>query len=160
MAQENQTQQEFAVWLRKLCINLQGWDAEGGDGREVRKGGDICIKPSEVAQSCLTLCDPVDCSPPGSSIHGIFQARVLEWVAISFSRDLPDPGIEPRSPAFQADALPPEPPEPYESVKSLQIGPSSWRPLNQELTPGNVQAGFPCQYWSWEFCPFRIYKEE
>ena len=40
---------------------------------------------SEVAQSCLTLCDPVDCSPPGSSIHGILQARTLEWVAISFS---------------------------------------------------------------------------
>ena len=41
---------------------------------------------SEVAQSCPTLCDPVDCSPPGSSAHGILQARVLEWVAISFSR--------------------------------------------------------------------------
>ena len=40
----------------------------------------------KVAQSCLTLCDPVDCSPPGSSIHGILQARILEWVAISFSR--------------------------------------------------------------------------
>ena len=40
---------------------------------------------SEVAQSCLTLCDPLDCSPPGSSIHGIFKARVLEWVAITFS---------------------------------------------------------------------------
>ena len=41
---------------------------------------------SEVAQSCLTLCDPMDYSLPGSSIHGIFQARVLEWVATSFSR--------------------------------------------------------------------------
>ena len=41
---------------------------------------------SEVAQSCPTLGDPMDCSPPGSSIHGIFQVRVLEWVAISFSR--------------------------------------------------------------------------
>ena len=41
---------------------------------------------SEVAQSCLTLCDPGDCTPPGSSIHGILQARTLEWVAISFSR--------------------------------------------------------------------------
>ena len=41
---------------------------------------------SEVAQSCLTLCDPVDCSPPGSTVHGILQARILEWVAISFSR--------------------------------------------------------------------------
>ena len=40
---------------------------------------------SEVAQSCLTLSDPMDCSPPGSSVHGIFQARVLEWVAIAFS---------------------------------------------------------------------------
>ena len=50
-----------------------------------------------VAQSCLTLCDPIDCSPPGSSVCGILQARVLEWVAIPFSRDLPNPGIEPRS---------------------------------------------------------------
>ena len=41
---------------------------------------------SEVAQSCPTLCDPVDCSLPGSSVHGIFQARVLEWVAVYFSR--------------------------------------------------------------------------
>ena len=43
-------------------------------------------KESEVAQSCPTLCNPMDCSLPGSSIHGIFQARILEWVAISFSR--------------------------------------------------------------------------
>ena len=40
---------------------------------------------SEVAQSCPTLRDPMDCSPPGSSVHGIFQARVLEWDAIAFS---------------------------------------------------------------------------
>ena len=49
-----------------------------------------CMKvksESEVAQSCLTLSDPMDCSPPGSSIHGIFQARVLEWGAIAFSKD-------------------------------------------------------------------------
>ena len=39
----------------------------------------------EVAQSCLTLCDPMDCSLPGSYVHGIFQARVLEWDAIAFS---------------------------------------------------------------------------
>ena len=42
-------------------------------------------RESEVAQSCPTLHDPMDCSLPGSSIHGIFQARVLEWVAIAFS---------------------------------------------------------------------------
>ena len=39
-----------------------------------------------VTQSCLTLCDPMDCSTPGTSVHGILQARILEWVAISFSR--------------------------------------------------------------------------
>ena len=43
-------------------------------------------KETEVAQSCPTLYDPMDRSPPGSSVHGIFQARELEWVAISFSR--------------------------------------------------------------------------
>ena len=46
-------------------------------------------------QSCPTLCDPVDCSPPGSSIHGILQARILQWVAILPPRDLPDPGVKP-----------------------------------------------------------------
>ena len=64
------------------------WDSPGkntGAGchfllqcRKVKSG-------SEVAQSCLTLSDPMDCRPPGSSIHGIFQARVLEWGAIAFS---------------------------------------------------------------------------
>ena len=46
---------------------------------------------NEVAQSCLTLCNPMDCSPPGSSVHGILQARILEWVAISFSRESSEP---------------------------------------------------------------------
>ena len=48
-------------------------------------------KEREVAQLCLTFCDPMDCSLPGSSIHGIFQARVLEWVAIVFSRESSQP---------------------------------------------------------------------
>ena len=69
-----------------------------------------------VAQSCLTLCNPMDCSPPGSSVHGILQARIPEWVAMPSSRgssrpeDPPDPGMEPGSPALQADSLPSEPP--------------------------------------------------
>ena len=46
---------------------------------------------SEVAQSCLTLCDPMDFSLPGSSNHGILQARILEWVAISFFRGSSQP---------------------------------------------------------------------
>ena len=53
---------------------------------------------------CLTLCDPIDCSPPGSPVHGILQARILEWVAMPSSRDLPDPGIEPVS--LTSPALP------------------------------------------------------
>ena len=65
---------------------------------------------SEVSQSCPTLHDPMDCSPPGSSVHEIFQARVLEWVDISFSRGSSDPGIKPRAPSLRADALPSETP--------------------------------------------------
>ena len=49
-------------------------------------------------------CDTLYCSPPGSSVHGILQARILEWVAISSSWDLPDPGTKPRSSALQADS--------------------------------------------------------
>ena len=60
---------------------------------------------SEVTQSGLTLWDPMVCSLSASSVHGIFQARVLEWVAISLSRGSSWPRIEPRSPAFQADTL-------------------------------------------------------
>ena len=52
-----------------------------------------------------SLCDSMDCSPPGSSLHRILQARILEWVAIPFSRNSPDPGIEPKSSALQTDSL-------------------------------------------------------
>ena len=62
-----------------------------------------------VTQLYLIFCDSMDCSPPGSSVHGILQARILEWVAILFSRDILHPGIEPRSPVLQVDSLPPEP---------------------------------------------------
>ena len=58
----------------------------------------------KVAQSCLTLCDPMD-----YTVHGILQARILEWVAFPFPGDLPNPGIELRSPISQADSLPTEP---------------------------------------------------
>ena len=67
----------------------------------------ICAK---LLQSCLILCDPMNCSPPGSSFHGILHARIVEWVAISLLQgNLPKPGMElmsPMSPALQVDALP------------------------------------------------------
>ena len=63
-----------------------------------------------VTQSWPTLCDPMDCSPPGSSVPEILQARILEWVDFPFSRDLPNPGIEPGSLVLQVVSLPSEPP--------------------------------------------------
>ena len=69
-----------------------------------------------VAQLYLTLCDPKDCSPPGSSVRGVLQARILEWV--SSSGDLPDPGIEPESLAFQTGTLLSETSENTENIIS------------------------------------------
>ena len=63
-----------------------------------------------VAQLHMTLCDPMDWSLPGSSVHGILQARTLEWVAFPSPGDLPDPAIELQPSALQADSLPSEPP--------------------------------------------------
>ena len=77
----------------------------------------VCVL---VAQSCQILCNPMDCRPPGSSVHKILQARILEWVAILFSSGLPGPGIKPRPPALQADSLPSEP-QGSPSVYYLQI---------------------------------------
>ena len=62
-----------------------------------------------VTQSCLTLSDPVDCSPPGSSVHGILQARILEWVAMPFSRGSSQSGDRTHV-SFIADSAPSEPP--------------------------------------------------
>ena len=53
----------------------------------------------KVVQSCPTFCDPMD-----YTVHGLLQVRILEWVAFPFSRDLPNPGIEPRSPALQVNS--------------------------------------------------------
>ena len=57
-----------------------------------------------VTQSCPTFCDPKNCSPPGSSVCEIIQARILEWVDITFSRGSSPPGVEPGSTTFQADS--------------------------------------------------------
>ena len=101
-----------------------------------------CLHPKSL-QSCSTLCDPMDCSPSGSSVHGIFQARILKCIATPFSRKgdpspgSPDPGIEPGPPALQADSLPPEPPE--KQCRRPRFDPWSGR------SPGGEQ-GNPLQY--------------
>ena len=89
---------------------------------------------SEVTQSCPTLCDRMACSLPGSSIHGIFQARILEWLPFPSPGDLPHLGIEAGSPTLQADALPSEPP-----------GKSTWRPPSLEAK--NVAMAAPGLPW-------------
>ena len=76
-----------------MCSKLSG-----------RYGNYLCVHifcVCSVAQSCVTFCDPIDCSPPGSSVHGISQARVLEWIAISYSK-----GLNPHLLHWQVDSLP------------------------------------------------------
>ena len=64
----------------------------------------VCVCKSVI------FCDSMDCSPPGSSVHRIFQARIIGWIAIPFSGDLPDPGAKPSSPELQAYFVATEPP--------------------------------------------------
>ena len=68
------------------------------------------ISESEVAQLCPTFCNPMHCSLPVSSVHGSLQQVYWSGLPFPFPGDLPDPGIELRSPTLQADALPSEPP--------------------------------------------------
>ena len=63
-----------------------------------------------VTQLCLTVCDLMDCNLPGSSMHGILQARILERVSIPSPGDLPDPGMEQEFPTLQVESLLSEPP--------------------------------------------------
>ena len=63
----------------------------------------------KVTQLCVTDCVLMDCSPPGSSVHGILQARILEWVAIAFSKGSSQPRTQIGAPVLRADFLPSEP---------------------------------------------------
>ena len=87
-------------------------------------------KKVKVAQSCLTLCDSMDCT-----VHGILQARILEWVAFPSAGDLPNLGMEPRSPALQVDFLPAEP---QRKAKNTGVGSLS-----------HLQQIFPIQESNW-----------
>ena len=70
--------------------------------RTDKLGQDYCC--CLIGQSCPTLYDPMDCSPPGSSVHGVSQARILDGLPFPFLGNLPDPGIETVSPALVADS--------------------------------------------------------
>ena len=88
---------------------------------------------SSKVVSTSDLCNPMDCT-----VHEILQARILEWVAFRFSRDLPNWGIEPRSPTLQADSLPAEPQE-----KTKNTGVGSLSLLQRNLPDPGVKPGSP-----------------
>ena len=75
-------------------------------GAEAYKNWVVCVYL--VTQSCPSLCSPMDCSPPGSSVHRIFQARILEWVSIAYSRESSSPKYQTHK-SCEADSLPLEP---------------------------------------------------
>ena len=111
-------------------------------------------KEREVAQSSPTLCNPMDCSLPGFSIRGIFQARVLEWVAISFSRGSSPPRDRTQVSALQTDALPSEPPgKPYmqlaAAAKSLQSCPTLCNPMDCSLPGSSAHGIFQARVLEW-----------
>ena len=107
-----------------------------------------------VSQSCdpMTLCDPMNCTCQ-APLEGILQARILEWVAMPSSRDLPNPGIKPRSPTMRADSLPSEPPgKPKNTgVGSLSLLQGNFP--NQELNQGLLHCRWTLYQLSYQGSP-------
>ena len=91
----------FSIWHQKLSQQKQKQTSRITSKRFIPVSGSEFLKSLEFPkcacvhakslQSCPTLCDPMDCSPPGSSVHGILQARILKWVAIPFSKGSSQP---------------------------------------------------------------------
>ena len=113
-----------------------------------------------VVQSCLTLCNAMDCILPGSSVHGIFRAKILERTAMPSPGALSKPGTEPVSPALTTDSLPAESPEPLPNskkhggcggsvAKSCPALPTAWTVVRQ----APLSKVFPRQE-SWRGLPF------
>ena len=71
-----------------------------------KKYREVMVVGGLVARSCPTLCNPMNSSPPGSSVHGISQSRIMGWLLFPSPGDLPDPGIKPISLYWQVDSLP------------------------------------------------------
>ena len=110
-----------------------------------------------VTQLCLTLCNPMDCSPPGSSAHGIPPHKNTGVGCHSLLQgNLPNPGIEPRSPALQADCLPSEPPGELPAIPLLDIHPREMKidvqtkPCTRIFTTALITVA---QRWKQPQCP-------
>ena len=118
-----------------------------------------------VVQLCPALCNSMDCNSPGSSVYGILQARILEWVSIPFSGDLPNTAIEPGSPALQADSLPTEPlgsaegwwasSEPKNACSSSGMG--GERETQACLPIKGIQISLWHSWHSFQFAEIRLY---
>ena len=100
------------IYAFKLHINSGSCCVFSGKGEDQHKASHMFTEVKvKVAQSCPTLCNPMECSLPGSSVHGILQARILEWVEVPFTRRSSQPRIKPVSPSLQVDSLLSEPPK-------------------------------------------------
>ena len=105
-----------------MVVNISGKIIRGYSHcheHQILLGVCMCVK---LLQLCLTMCNPMDCSLSGSSLHEILQARILEWVAMPFSGALPDPWIKSKSPEF-----------PALQVDSLQLAPPGKPPFRWHL---------------------------
>ena len=130
---------------RCSCLHLQ-WDWA------IQQYCCYCLVP----KSYLTLCNPMDCSPPGSSVHGIIQVRILEWVAIPFSRG----SSQSRDQTLQADSLPAEPQGIGHGQKKSLFLPSP-SPSRLGTDGDSSQGGVPSPFWvfhpevqsDWSCCP-------
>ena len=107
----------------------------------------VCVL---AAHSCLTLCNPMDCSPPDSSVYGILQARILGGVPFPSEGDLPNPGIKPRSPALQADSLPSEPPG--KPLVGCQNKPETTPAYFSQRSDPNLRSGYSLMRKGWNIC--------
>ena len=103
------------------------WGDKGGWSSQDRALGNKCCS---VAQGCLTLYKSMDCSPPSSSVHGILQLRILEWVAFPLPWHLPDLGIKLMSPVLQVDSLP---------LSHQRSPPPQNKRAAQSLLPGDLK---------------------
>ena len=104
-------------WGIQRTEKTSSWSSRYQQGHSRLKMHRCCCL---VAKSCPILCHPMDCSLPDSSVHGILQARILEWVAIPFSRRSSWPRIEPKSPALAGGFFTTEPPgKPHVGLGSI-----------------------------------------
>ena len=107
--------------------SFYGWKKQGP-----QRSGE---SESEVAQSCPTLCNPMDCSLPGSSVHGIFQAKVLEWVAISFSRGSSQPReLNPGHPHCESERK-------WKSLSHVRLFVTPWTIWSMDLSRSEYGVG-------------------